>query len=136
MADEDIAIDIINLCRVIDGKSNIIYSLLSENAEDENIKMSLQKMAEDEKEILKSWQSLMDLIEKSNIQPVFDAPEELKKELESILDDVEKLIDDSNTPLGLNASFLIMCNLEFAMIHRSLINLYGYIDSICSEANF
>ena len=136
MASEDITIDIINLCRSIDGKSNIIYSLLSENTEDENIKMSLQQMAEDEKEILKSWQSLLDLIKDANIQPVFDAPEELKKELESILDDVEKLINDSSTPLDLNASFLIMCTLEFAMINRSLINLYSYIDSICSEANF
>lgn len=136
MLSGDISMEIIALCKEIEAQSNTIYNRLSENAEEEGIKHSLQEMASDEKEAVESWQSLLNLIENANIQPVFDEPEKLKNSLKSILAEIEIFSEKSGNRLDVHSTFLVMYNLEFTMIHRSLINLYYYIDNISPEGHF
>lgn len=132
MADT-VLIEIIKLCMWLESKAIEIYRHLAEDEQDERHKRFWIDMEEGVKSHLMYWGYLLTLAEEGKLPRIFPKMNELKDELEKVKEKVRKLVENYYKDSKFLNGFLIVCRLEFSMLHETLMNLLHYVQSISEE---
>jgi len=134
---DEALVDVIDLCTKIDGKSAAIYNNFSRNSRDETIRKMWKEMSGEEREHAEGWQRLLAFVKEGSAFYVFDEPVEIRNELQSILSRVDTFLEKSKDLTDISSAFVIACNLELFMLHRSFISLFYYLQTVSScDHNF
>ena len=131
-ADESM-LTILDYCRKIDGKAAAIYHYFSINEKDQGLKHFWKKMSEDEEGHVRSWQILSGMAVNGSIQQIFENPQELEKDLASVLPMLGSYLEKSKGHLSIAETFSIACHIELFMLRRSFIHLFYLMKSISRE---
>lgn len=124
---------ILGFCENIDGKAAAIYHYFSMNEKDPGLKDFWKKMSEEEKGHVRSWQMLSGMVVKGSIQQIFENPQELVNDLESVLPMLGSYLEKSKGRLSIGEAFSIACHIELFMLQRSFIHLFYLMKSISHE---
>jgi len=128
--EEKIMAGIIFKCERIFQDAAQVYDHLSMNVTDEDMISFWAGIARDKKqnaETFRSW------AESGMLPTVFDNPEEILGELQTILKKIHDLIEKTRTRMDIPMSFLVAFKLEFYLLHPSFENLLQYFNVLGDE---
>jgi diguanylate cyclase (GGDEF)-like protein len=120
--------DIIELCHAIDVMAEEVYCHFSRIYSDKEQELSLfwEQMANEEREHILFWASLLPLAKKGMIPQIFDSPSRVKDELLNIKDSINRLEEQIFTRAPFNKGFLVAYRLEFYVLHPAFEVLYHF----------
>lgn len=127
---EDSLMEIVKLCLSIDQQAVRIYTSLSALSGSHEIKAFWEKMSLEETEHVQIWQHVIQLVERGVVPQLFESPEEIRKELEAVHEQVNGLMQKSMDVSDISTSFLIAYRLEFYLLHRAFGVLFHYVEMI------
>ncbi len=120
---DDTLVEIVKLCKSIDGHAKNIYSDMAGRATDKGLERFWEEMSEQEGWHLAHWDSILRLAAQESTPRVFDRPEEVQKELQEILSKVEGLADRRMSPPSVSGDFSLALSLEFFLLHPAFSSL-------------
>ncbi|MCP4214337.1 MAG: GGDEF domain-containing protein [bacterium] len=129
---DDILHQIIDLCYTIDKTAHTIYRELSRVYSEENTELTgfWEKMATEENEHMEFWKSMLLLVDHNVIPQLFCNPHAVKKELETIRDSSQNLMEKVADFPHKNKGFLIAYRLEFYLLHPAFEVLFNYAKNL------
>jgi len=132
---DNLYLEIVNRCLILDAKALSIFKELSDQADNSELKQFWRRLSNEEKEHVGFWRRITELIEKQMLPEVFEDPAKILAELK----DVERKIDGlwaryQQTPDLLN-SFMLAYRMEFYMLHQAFETIFNFMSTIPGETN-
>ena len=131
--DNQILIDIINLCLSIEKKAEETYLKFSFLTQDDDLKAFWQRMAGEENKHIAFWIKTLKLSKQGMNSQVFDNPPQVKEQLENILPKCNKILENSKKFKRIPDTFLLAYRMEYYLLHPAFETLFHFISTISNE---
>ncbi len=135
MQTQNTTLQIVKICLTIDRIAQQAYYLLGTITPDRRMKEFWLEMSEEENMHIAFWLRFKDLAEKWNLPDVFENPEEIIYELESIIPKAEKLLERCKKQKDLISSITLAYRLEFYLLHPAFEVLFHFLGSAVGAPN-
>jgi diguanylate cyclase (GGDEF)-like protein len=120
-------IAIINLSYALDTRACDFYSRLAQSFEDADLRKFWEQMAADEREHTEYWRELLETAQKDRIAQVFENELDLKKEIESLVQRVEKMDAENKRVREAEKAFLLAFQYELYLMHQALSLMLHFV---------
>ena len=118
--------DIIRLCLAIDTSAHAIYHKLHTLFRKKELTKFWKKMAAEENDHIKFWESLIPLVKKNMLPQIFDRPYQVRDDLMKIKNIVQGLSDSLPETPDPDRAFIIAYRLEFYLVHTAFETLFHF----------
>jgi len=132
---EDKTLQIVNICLKIDLVAQQAYFLMATLTEDQEMKDFWLQMSREEDLHIAYWQRFRNLAEKWQLPEVFENPDEIIYELESIIPKAEKLLERFKKKKDLISSITLSYRLEYYLLHPDFEVLLHFLGSAVGTQN-
>jgi diguanylate cyclase (GGDEF)-like protein len=134
MQKDELFIQILQKCIAIELMAVKLYRRFSEQAVDEELQAFWQNMSDEEKSHVVHWSYLLSLAKEGVVPNMFESHHRMKEQVDDLHSRVERLVEDSMSPIDTTTAFTIACHLEFYMLNREFSYLLTFMRNILDEA--
>jgi len=130
---DDPLVEILNLCVAIDEQAAAVYRRLSGATGDAGLRDLCAGMADEEEANVRYWRELLDLAQQGRIPQVFEEPEKVKADLETVAGRVAELARDCAEITEDARLFLLAYRLEFYLLYPAFETLMYFSTPLTGE---
>ncbi len=117
---------IIDYCIALDARATGIYNLLAEKGGDPKLRDLWLQIAESNEQHLVYWNQLRTWAETGYLDQIFDDPDKVVKDLETLKERIDALTKQAQQINDLEKAFALAFKLEFYLLHPVFEQLFQY----------
>lgn len=125
--------EILNICLTVDTMASRAYNTLSKLAESEAHKALWIEMFKEETSHVVFWKKIIAAHKLRNLPEVFDDPQQVIRELRSIIPDAEAILRECEKSRSISDALILAYRLESHMIHPAFVTLFEHYGNIVGD---